>query len=124
MKINTQQRRVRRKQTFQSHSVFCLFVEFAKNTWSQLRQKIDIWPLKTLWSSAIFIYVRSRRQVNKLIITTTVPSALKTDLNDTTFQFPSLCSSFRCPSVRFKHILDRQVALSSHLNDNYLALTI
>lgn len=40
------------------------------------------------------------------------------------FQFPSLCSSFRCPSVRFKHILDGQVALSSHLNDNFLALTI
>lgn len=100
--------RVRGKHTFQSHSVLGPFVEYAKNTWSQLRQKIDIWPLKTIWTDAILIHAKEQtQQVNKLIITVSVWSALKTDLNNITFQFPFLCKNFSCLSVRFKHILDR-----------------
>lgn len=110
----------------QSHSVLCPFAEFAKNTWSQLRPKIDIWPCKKLiWTNATVIHAKSRHQVNKLIITIPAWSAFNTHLNDVTCQLPFLGKSFCfCPSIRFKHILDMPVSSSiySHQtisNDTY-----
>lgn len=90
---------------FWSDSALCPFTEFAKDTWSQLRQKTDIWPLKTVWTYAMYM-LKSKQQADKLIITTPVWSASETALNDLTFLLPFIGKSFCCPSIGFKHLLD------------------